>query len=256
MYPFITLSRRVVFDSWQVMAITGIIACVATAFIVLRKETSPTKALIILCILALAAPIGGHLTHCLIHWGKYSNDYKLLFHFWGSGQSSFGAMLFCIIIILIISKIFPDLSCLKISDAFAMGAPLAIFFVRLGCHMKGCCWGKSIPDGHFFQGVSIKLINNKLVSLHPVQLYSASASIIIFVILIMVYVKHRTPGIVSGTFVLFYFFSRFFLEFFRGDSKTYYLFGFLSINQIFCIVFFISALLSVYILSRKSRLLL
>jgi phosphatidylglycerol:prolipoprotein diacylglycerol transferase len=108
-------------------------------------------------------------------------------------------------------------------DLIAPYIALAQAIGRIGCFMNGCCYGTAMADG----------------SLHPTQLYSAAALVLMFVVL-RIWQDHRhfKSEIFIGYCVL-YSSKRFFVEFMRGDNPRI-LFG-LTISQVIsCAVFVIS----------------
>ena len=134
--------------------------------------------------------------------------------------------------------------------ADALGVPLGLSLARIGCYMKGCCWGTPIPEGHPFYGAPGKLIRNSLVTLHPVQLYSAAAALAIFGILLAVRRRWKAPGLLTALFMLLYAAARFSLEFFRGDTPA--LFGRLTLYQGICILLFSAGICLCLLFVRKT----
>ena len=115
-------------------------------------------------------------------------------------------------------------------------APVGIFFGRLANFINSELYGKvsSAPWSVIF----IKVDN---LSRHPSQLYEAILEgIILFVILIYFVNKDylKKPGLISGLFLIFYSFFRFFVEFFRvPDEQIGYLLFSLTMGQIISLVF-------------------
>jgi phosphatidylglycerol:prolipoprotein diacylglycerol transferase len=236
MFPFIRLGERVVLDSWEVMVSLGILAGGLVAFLALRGETGRARACMLAASMAVGAVLGAHLSYWLLHPGMVRWGPERLFIFWRDGHSLIGAPIFCALLLLLISRIVPSVPFWTTADAFSLGAPLGLFFARIGCYMKGCCWGTPIEPGHPFCGVSVRLIRNTLVSLHPVQLYSAAASLAVFCILLAFRRRQRTPGALTALLVLLFAPARFFLEFFRGDTKGASFPGPLTLHQGICVL--------------------
>jgi phosphatidylglycerol:prolipoprotein diacylglycerol transferase len=117
--------------------------------------------------------------------------------------------------------------------------------------MKGCCWGTPIGEGHPFHGLSVKLVRNSLLTLHPVQLYSATAALGIFCILLALRRRSKTPGMLAVLFLLLFAAARFFLEFFRGDTPA--LFAGLTLYQGVCILLFIAGSVLLFLRFRETR---
>ena len=117
--------------------------------------------------------------------------------------------------------------------------------------MKGCCWGTPIPEGHPFYGLSVKLIRNSLLTLHPVQLYSAAAALTIFCILLALRRVRKTPGLLTALLALLYAAARFFLEFYRGDAQAFS--ANLTIYQGICILLFAAGICLLFLRMREGR---
>ncbi len=117
--------------------------------------------------------------------------------------------------------------------------------------MKGCCWGTPIGEEHPFHGLSVKLVRNSLLTLHPVQLYSAAAALAIFCILLALRRRSKTPGLLAVFFLLLYAAARFFLEFFRGDTPA--LFAGLTLSQGICILLFLAGSFLLFLRLRQTR---
>lgn len=124
--------------------------------------------------------------------------------------------------------------------------PLLLFFGRLGCFMSGCCYGVEASWGQCFPADGIAPANTPLV---PTQLISATAQLLLFVLLIVL--RQRMSGeeltlLYLGLYAPF----RFLLEFWRGDAV---LLGPLSINQWISLAVMLFILPAWLILRRKNR---
>jgi phosphatidylglycerol:prolipoprotein diacylglycerol transferase len=218
MYPYISLSRTVVLDSYYVMLTFGIIAGILVSLLALHKIIGWWKALVMVGIMVWGALFGAHLAHCLFHWNVYRTEPLRVLAIWRDGHSFLGAPAFCALLLLVVSKAVPGIPFFATADGFALGTPLGLFLARIGCYLRGCCWGIPIPEGHIFYGTSYKLLNFRLVALHPVQLYSAAADLFIFFCLLLIRERGHIHGFLTATFLFMYAVARFILEFFRGDT--------------------------------------
>jgi phosphatidylglycerol:prolipoprotein diacylglycerol transferase len=250
MHPFLSLGDRVVLDSWQVMITLGALGGSLVAFFALKGKTGLARAWIVVGLMVVGAFFGAHLAHWLLHPGLYRPEPQSILIFWMDGHNLFGGLAFCTLLLLILSRIVPAIPFWSTADAFALGTPLGLFFARIGCYLKGCCWGIPIQEGHPFHGLSVKLLKNQLLVLHPVQLYSAAAAIAIFFILLVVRGRQKTPGLLAVLFVLLYACARFFLEFFRGDTRA--VFAGLTLYQGICVGLFLIGICLVALLLRDS----
>ncbi len=126
--------------------------------------------------------------------------------------------------------------------------PFAHAFGRLGCFMAGCCYGREwhgscavvFPEGSLAPAG---------VPLFPTQLTEAVLLFAIFLILIILSLKFRSPYTVE-CYLLLYGIIRFILEFFRGDEiRGHYLA--LSTSQWVAIAMVLCAVISIAIRRNK-----
>ena len=251
MFPYIPLGDWLLLDSWRVMITVGILGGSLVSFFLLQREIGRFGAGLLVASMVLGALFGAHLAHWLLHPGLSGWDLYGILVFWKDGHSLLGALAFCTLLLLAISRIVADISFWPTADAFSLGAPVGLFFARIGCYMKGCCWGTPIGEGHPFHGLSVKLIRNSLLTLHPVQLYSAAAALVIFCILLAVRRGWKPPGLLSVLFLLLYASARFFREFFRGDTRA--LFAGLTLYQGICLALFAAGAGLLIFLLREPR---
>lgn len=252
MVPFIPLGDRILLDSWRVMVTLGILGGSLVSLWILKPEIGRARAWIVVALMAVGALFGAHLAHWLLRPALYQDPYRLLV-FWRDGHSLFGAFGFCAFLLLLASRIVPGLPFWTTADAFSLGVPVGLFFARIGCYLKGCCWGTPIPEGHPFYGVSVKLLYNQVIALHPVQLYSAAAALAIFCTLLAFRRRQNTPGLLAALFLVLYSLARFFLEFFRGDTRGQTFLGVLTTYQLICVVLFLSGICLLILLLRSRR---
>ncbi len=235
MHPFITVTRQIYLDSWWVMMTAALTAGSLVALLSLRREVGWGRALFVVLAMVWGALFGAHLAHYIFHPWMFRKDPLGVLAFWGDGQSFIGAPAFCLLLLPILAAWIRELKFWPATDAFALGVPAGLFFARLGCYMKGCCWGTPIGETHPLHGFAWKLIDNQMTALHPVQLYGSLAALVIFAILLWVRRKVNSPGVVSAVFLLLYCISRFVLEFFRADTGGRTLFGYLTLHQEICL---------------------
>jgi len=164
-------------------------------------------------IIMVSSIIGSRLYYILTHLGEYAASPLRVFAVWEGGLSMFGG----VVLALVASKIFMDrrgLSFTRLGDIIAPALMLGTFFTRIGCYMNGCCFGlptKSSlgiifpPDciaGSYFPGTAI----------HPTQLYSSAAALIIFIVLLAVDRPNLKQGFLFGLMFVLYSTGRFLIE--------------------------------------------
>ena len=121
--------------------------------------------------------------------------------------------------------------------------PLAHAVMRIGCFAGGCCYGIEHRFGIAFTN-SLGAPNG--IPLLPVQLFEAAVNLIIFAVLWTFTRKDREWALAAAMYGLMYSFSRFWLEFLRGDAIRGFAFG-LSTSQIISILVFLACLVYIYV---------
>ena len=119
-----------------------------------------------------------------------------------------------------------------------MSAPIGIFLGRIANFINSELYGR---ETDLYWSVKFEKIDNILR--HPSQIYEAIfEGLILFIILLYLRKKNflKFPGLISGLFLIFYSFFRFFIEYFRlPDKQLGYLFFNLTMGQIISLLFFI-----------------
>jgi len=146
----------------------------------------------------------------------------------------------------------------KVADIVAPSFPLGLAVARIGCFLKGCCFGKPTdsfcgvvfpydsPAGYFFPDIH----------LYSSQLISSFLGIVIFLILILFEKKKRFDGFTLWLMISLYSVARFVVDFFRyyEESMIFLKFGdtAFSINQAVMIFLFLISLWALNHLRRSS----
>lgn len=194
----------------------------------------------------IASVLGSRLFHILVENPHYYWEKPVrVFYFWEGGFVSIGAFLATAVgwVIYLRKKHLPAL---RYFDIMVTSVPIIIFFVRVGCFLVGCCYGK--PTDFF-----IHLTFNNPAStagyyhlgepLHATQVYFMINALIMWPVLLWVYRHKKFHGQVLASFMLYYGVTRFFIEFLRGDADRGLWFGdALSTGQIVMIITFASGL--------------
>ncbi len=121
-----------------------------------------------------------------------------------------------------------DLDPWLLADSFALVIPLGHALGRVGCHTYGCCHGKptrsrlAIRYTHPDSKV-VRLSGLGGTALHPTQLYSAGANVVIFVALNALATAELRPGQLAGAYLLMEATGRFAMEFLRGIPTARFL---------------------------------
>jgi phosphatidylglycerol---prolipoprotein diacylglyceryl transferase len=211
---------------------------------------SAASALLLFLVFAHA---GAHFYHAVAQPVSDPGWSGGLLDFWTRGLALHGGLLGAGAAVLLASRIWSR-SPWQFADALAPPAALALFFFRLGCFSRGCCYGRPCGERFLLAGWSTRLVHNVETSLHPTQLYEAAAALVLFGILWGLRRRKIFEGGLVISFLLGYGAQRFLIEFLRdstlqGRLRFPVLFLQLNTNQLFALGFF--ALGAVLLLFRR-----
>lgn len=142
---------------------------------------------------------------------------------------------------LMVKKIYPW----KLADRVAPFVALGYAIVRIGCFLKGCCYGK-VTDVLW----AVHCAAGDNAPRHPTQLYSMAGSLIIFAILWKFRNHRHFPGFLFLLYVGLYSILRFIVEYFR---ETPPFLPWLSLAQLVCIIMAVAAFGMIFILLRRTE---
>ncbi|MDP7420694.1 MAG: prolipoprotein diacylglyceryl transferase [bacterium] len=193
--------------------------------------------------------IGGRLFH-LFEAPRFYLDHPLsALNVYQGGLVFYGALIGLMVCVIVFCRI-RKLPTLTIMDFVAPGIMLGHVWGRIGCFMAGCCHG--IPTDSWF-GVAFKAAVDDIPR-HPTQLYESAGNFVLFFVLLAVEKRWKYfPGFTFACYLLMYGFSRFMLEFIRGDERGEYLFGVLSMSQVISMVGITLAVSFLVYMYRKRR---
>ena len=182
--------------------------------------------------------VGGRLGYVMFYNPNYYFHNLIdIFKVWEGGMSFHGGLVGVILVSIWFSKKHNQ-NTFNYLDIVSLVAPIGIFFGRIANFINSELYGveTSLPW-------AVKFIKVDNLYRHPSQLYEAFfEGLILFLILIHFRNKGfmKTPGLISGLFLIFYSIFRFVIEFFRvPDEQIGYLFFNLSIGQIISLIFFL-----------------
>ncbi len=187
--------------------------------------------------LILGIILGGRLGYVIFYnFDYYSDNLIDIFKIWKGGMSFHGGVIGIIFVSIWFAKKHEQ-NPFKYLDIVSIVAPIGIFFGRLANFINSELYGieTNVPW-------AVKFIKIDNLYRHPSQLYEAFfEGILLF--LILIYFKNKkytkTPGVISGLFLIFYSIFRFVIEFFRvPDEQMGYLFFNLTMGQIISLIFF------------------
>ena len=195
----------------------------------------------------LAIILGGRLGYVLLYNPKYYfYNFLDIFKIWEGGMSFHGGLIGVILASIIFAKK-NNQNPYNYLDVVSIVAPIGIFFGRVANFINAELYGTvtNLPWG-------VKFIQVDSEFRHPSQLYEAFfEGIILFLILIYFRKKGfmKSPGFISGLFLIFYSIFRFIIEFFRvPDDQLGYLIFNLTMGQI---ISFLFLLVGIYLIINK-----
>ena len=180
--------------------------------------------------------VGGRIGYVLFYnLNYYLSNLSEILMIWNGGMSFHGAIIGIIISNYIYTKK-KEINFFIYLDLIALTSPIGIFFGRISNFLNSELYGR---ETDFFLSVKFILVDN--VPRHASQIYEAIfEGIILYILLNYLFEKYKNfTGVISGLFLVFYSFFRFFIEFSREpDSQLGLIFLNLSMGQIMCIIFF------------------
>jgi phosphatidylglycerol:prolipoprotein diacylglycerol transferase len=165
----------------------------------------------------IAAIIGGRLLYFLLNQSYFSGNLGKLLAFWEGGFAFYGSFVFVILVgFYLIRKWKWDF--FQIADIAALSVLIATCFGKIGSYLAGNDFGSVT---HFFISVSYPSLEG---ARHPVQIYEAIFSLVLFLVLYRVYrerlkdISRLPSGAIFLYYLLFSSVGRMVFEQLRGDS--------------------------------------
>ncbi len=199
--------------------------------------------------LIIGVIVGGRLGYVFFYnLDYYYNNFFDILKIWQGGMSFHGGLIGVIIASIWFSKK-ENQNPFSYLDIVSLVAPIGIFFGRIANFINSELYGieTNLPW-------AVKFVQIDNLYRHPSQLYEAFfEGIILFLVLIYFRSKGfmKTPGFISGLFLIFYSVFRIIIEFFRvPDEQLGYLIYDLTMGQI---ISFIFLLIGIYLIIIKNE---
>ncbi len=228
MYPLLFHIGSIAIPTYGVLTATAVLAALAALVLRARRFGLTASRVWNLGLLAvLSTLIGSRLLVVAADFRTF-----VAHPFWVLGLASLPGWILAGgatigLVIAVLYALAEGLPVLRIADAAAPAAALAFAINRVGAFFAGLSWGEptTLPWAVTYHDVVAYVwyrtpLN---VALHPVQLYDAAASLVLFALLLSMPV--RRPGEAAGLWLFFYGFCRFFLEFLHGGTTRQPIFG-------------------------------
>jgi phosphatidylglycerol:prolipoprotein diacylglycerol transferase len=204
-------------------------------------------------VLILAAVIGSRTLYIITHREHYHGILDII-ALWQGGATYYGGLGLAVIGAAVYLRK-KGVSFFKVADICAPSIALGVFITRLGCFLSGCCFGLptdsrfgmvfplDCPAGHMYSGVPI----------HPTQLYSSFAGLIIFIVLIFISRRKRFVGQTFGFLCILYGAARFSIDFYRYyEEYTRFFSAYLTVSQIMSIFLMLCGFLILAVMPRRA----
>jgi len=230
----ILLKESLPLNSYGLMMATAFIFAIMLTQKMVKREGLPKFIMPELSSIIIISSLIGARTFFLV-FEEPPTSILDIFAIWKGGLVIYGGIIFAVISSIIYIKK-KKLPLGKIFDAFAPSIGLGLFFGRIGCFFAGCCYGKptdsvlgiSFPaKAPVYDGTGIQQCS----AVHPTQLYSSLAGMIIFILLMLLYKKKKFDGEIFLLLTVFYSISRFIIEIYRIDTPHNLILGQFSLSQ-------------------------
>ncbi len=222
-----------------------------------RKRLEPGPMLGLAVIAFVAGLVGARALSVLVRWPAYAELlwWRLLAVWDRGGMSMYGGILLAAAAGLAYIRR-RRLPVWDTADTMVVAWVPFIFFLRIGCFLNGCCYGR--PTTSVFgmvAGGEPSAVNFGIPS-HPAQLYDAAAALAISALLWRMRSRRRFEGQLAVVFLILYPAWRLVHETFRGDPWVALRFGALGVvtlNQAISVALVAYALAAGLVLYARGR---
>ena len=136
--PFLNLTVW----TYGVMMVVGFLAAVSLIRYLSRNITPDPQYITNAALYSLMAGVAGaRIFYVLLNIDKFRDNFLSVFAIWQGGLVLLGGVISAITVIIIYLR-YHKLPARRYLDILAIALMLALAFGRIGCFMKGCCFGK------------------------------------------------------------------------------------------------------------------
>lgn len=254
MYPWISLN----FIGWERSLPTqstlivlcfflALWACLRSYRNIIPENNFRAKSFAIVSVTTAALLLGARLFHVFIERPEYFKAHPAEILSRADGMTLYGGFILAVPLFFLLTTFLYETAAsryLLLSRASLVGL-VAIGVLRVGCFLEGCCWGRLCPHPWAVRYYNESAATPHLgLPLHPTQLYESllcglgAALIYIFILKGRDFRRRDAAFSSLGAFFIWYSFTRFVVEFFRGDSyRGVHVLGFMSTSQVISLVF-------------------
>ena len=217
-----------------------------------KEGLDPAKVTDVGIYLVCAGIVGARIFFVIQFFEDYKNNLFSIFKIYEGGLVYYGG-LFAGALTLFVYVRRHRMPVLKLFDIVTPSIALGLGFGRIGCFLNGCCFGKLSPhipwavrfprtvdkagmiDGspaflHHYELGLVRLSDTHALPIHPTQLYSFLADVVLFFLLNAFFKYRKKDGEVLILFGILYPIIRYSMELLRNDTPLF--FNFFTIAQI------------------------
>ncbi|MFH1312930.1 MAG: prolipoprotein diacylglyceryl transferase [Candidatus Eisenbacteria bacterium] len=189
-----------------------------------KRGMDPVAIMDLGIIILVSSVIGARLLYVITHFTEYRHDLVGIFRVWEGGLTFYGGLAAGVAFGIGYLKR-QGLRVLEVTDIIAPQIALGIALARVGCFLNGCCFGResTLPWACTFPADSQAgwgAMAGKTI--HPTQIYSAIANLVIFLFLRKLLGRRAAAGTVFFTFLIVYGVWRFAVDFLRYYEVNMY----------------------------------
>ena len=267
-------------DSWQVGPLSlhpygFMLALGFLSALLLARWKAPGRGLSavavvdIFQIILVSSIVGSRAFFVITHWDLYAQRPWESLYIWEGGMTLYGGLLLPFLAVAVYTWR-KGIAWLDVADVASLGIAAGLFFGRIGCFLRGCCYGRptDLPLGIAFPERSEAsrqarlLLAEKAGSLaelpasphvHPTQLYAAGAALIILALLLLLWKRLNHRGMALSIFMILYGLDRSLVDLFRYYDASGRGFGGLLLSQWISLGFSLAGLALLLHLLRHRR---
>lgn len=185
-----------------------------------KEQIAPELLDSLLMYMMVGTIVGARLGHCFFYdWDYYTKNPWEILMVWQGGLASHGAAIGIVISLSLWCKKVKK-NFLWLMDRIAIAVALSGLFIRMGNLFNSEIYGieTTLPWGFVF------VLNDETLPKHPTQIYEALSYFIIFVVLLVFYMKNiliNMKGKVFGLFLVSLFSARFLIESIKNPQSPF-----------------------------------